>query len=105
VNESPPGRQIPTRIPTRWIVRRSRFPFGTPGAQLGEPIEAPTRQAAQQLGEQLHGGAITVEPYHDLTLLEHAVAKAELSAAKRQRGGYGGARFGRNRMTNHRDEP
>ena len=85
---------------TTWIVRRSRFPFATPGEQLGT-VEARSRKAALMLAKQQFAQPFTVEQQSARVNpeLERVVDRAVKAATRRERGGYARGGFRRQVMS------
>lgn len=84
---------------TRWIVRRSNYPFKIPGGVLGV-VEASDQLRAFAKAEAEYSGAITIEPEHRVNpALERVVERAVKSAERRARGGHAFARPRRKPLT------
>jgi hypothetical protein len=72
---------------TRWIVRRSNYPFAIPGGVLGV-VEASDQLRAFAKAEAEYSGPFTVEPEHRVNpALEKVIARAVKGAERRARHG------------------
>jgi hypothetical protein len=90
---------------SRWIVRRSGYPFALPGKQLGV-VEASDKTAAAIEAAKVFTGSFTVEPEHTVNPeLERVVERAVKSAERRARGTHGFARPRRKPLPTPDGEP
>lgn len=86
---------------SRWVVRRSGYPFQLPGKVLGV-VESSDAAIARMMAKQRFGPDVVVEPEHRVNpALERVVAKAVKGAERRARSGRSGfARPRRKPLTN-----
>lgn len=103
MNKPSSVNKSPGKSDTRWVVRRSNYPFEIPGGVLGV-VQARDRFAAFAKAEAEYSGAITIEPEHRVNpALERVVARAVKGAERRQRSGRSGFARPRRKPLTHPD--